>query len=91
MNDYHFMYSGLKESGLLQQAKEGNNRAKVIEALCELQMKNTISGYTIEEEKDGNKIIDIKYTVTPTAEFIGEQKAANKRITDNSWAVPVDK
>jgi hypothetical protein len=82
MNDYHFMYSDLKNSGLLQQATETDNRKKALSALNELVKKGVISRFVIEEKKEKRKITDMKYTVYPSTEFVGEQKAANKRAKD---------
>lgn len=42
-----------------------------------------VSAYSVEERKEGRKIIDVKYTLFPTKEFIAEQKAANKRASDH--------
>lgn len=97
MNDYHFMYSDLKTSGLLQQAIEGDNRKKALSALNELISKGVLSRFEIEEKKEGRKIVDVKYTVYPSTDFVGEQKAANKRAKDgymnalNSGLTIVDK
>jgi len=79
INDYHFMYSDLKKSGLLQQGREVANRQKVISALKELMQKEVIISYETEERKTGKKVVEVKYTVHPSAKFISEQKAANKR------------
>lgn len=80
MNDYHFMYSDIKQaSGLLQQTKESHNRIKVIDALNELKEKRVIVDYQISERKEGRTIVDVKYTVRAHIDFITEQKAANKR------------
>lgn len=81
MNGYHFMYSGLKDSGLLQQTRERDNRNKVISALDELVRCKVLMSYQIDERKEGRKIVDVKYTVSPSMEFIKEQKAANMRDT----------
>ncbi|GJL71986.1 MAG: hypothetical protein NMNS01_11850 [Nitrosomonas sp.] len=79
-NDYHFMYSTLvRNSGLLQQSREIDNRRKVKLALDELVNHKVLMSYTEDQRKAGRKIIDVKYTVQPTSEFITEQKAANKR------------
>ncbi len=84
MNDYHFMYSAIKQpSGLLQQARERDNRAKVVEALDELVRCDVLRKYKKEERREGRTVVDVKYTVMPTVEFIREQKAANKRNTMN--------
>ena len=73
-------YSSIKAASLLLRAKhEGKNRLKVLAALDELKANGTIYSYEIEEKREGRKIVDIKYTITPTHEFSSEQKAANKR------------
>lgn len=87
LNSYHFMYSELKQSGLLQQATEVRNREKTTSALNELIERNVIASYTEDTRKIGRKIIDVKYTVIPSSEFISEQKAANRRISDNKAKV----
>lgn len=81
VNDYHFMYSGLKDSGLLQQTRERDNRNKVKSSLEELVECGVLIRYEINERKEGRKVIDVKYTVIPSIEFIKEQKAANLRDT----------
>lgn len=82
LNNYHFMFSDLKNSGLLQQNREIDNRKKVLSALQELKEKNIISGYETDERKESRAISDVKYTLYPSHEFITEQKAANKRNSD---------
>jgi len=83
-NDYHFMYSDLKlTSALLQQGSESNNRRKVLNALRELIKKNILTKYNADIRKVRNKIEDIKYTVSPSIDFIKEQKASNKRTSDS--------
>ncbi|MCW5597575.1 MAG: hypothetical protein KIT59_00440 [Nitrosomonas sp.] len=79
MNNYHFMYSSLKESALLLQNRETDNRKKVISALKELVNKNIIYKYEAQEVKKNRIISDVKYIIFPSNEFISEQKAANKR------------
>lgn len=82
INTYHFMFTDLKESGLLQQSREVDNRRKVLSALDELKQKNIIANYETHERKKGRTISNVKYTIIPSNEFIHEQKAANKRLTD---------
>ncbi len=78
--DHHFMFSTIKlESGLLRAKRDIDNRLKVIAGLDELVEKGAIIHYEIKEKREGRKIDDVKYTVTPTHEFSTEQKAANKR------------
>jgi hypothetical protein len=79
-NSYHFMYSSLAQnSGLLQQAREIDNRRKVKLALDELVNHKVLNHYEEDPRKTGRKVTDVKYTVWPTGEFTSEQKAANKR------------
>jgi len=82
--EYHFMFLDLKQSsGLLQMTSTQGNRRKVIYALNELVEREIIlKNYAVEERKEGRKIVDIKYTVKATPEFIQEQKAANKRYSN---------
>lgn len=83
LNSYHYMYSRLKKSGLLQQKNEGGNRRKALEAHNQLVEKGVLSKFETEEVKEGRKIIDVKFTLYPSIEFVTEQKAANKRARDN--------
>ena len=83
INNYHFMYSDWKNSGLLQQNREIDNRKKVLSALNELKEKNIIANYETDERKESRAITDVKYIIYPSNEFISEQKAANKRNSDS--------
>jgi hypothetical protein len=84
IESYHFLFSEVKQSsGLLQQATDRRNRKKLLSALDELKGKNVLFRYTAEEIKGGRKVADVKYIVTAAPEFIGEQKAANKRDRQN--------
>ena len=82
MNSYHFMFSGLKNSGLLQQSRERDNRSKVVSALEELVSQGVIAKYQTDEQMKGRTVVDVKYTIYPSHHFISEQKAANKRASD---------
>ena len=74
------MYSDLKQGcGLLQAEKEIHNREKLKSAFKELEEQRIITKYEVDEKKEGNKIVDVKYIVIPSADFVHEQKAANKR------------
>lgn len=83
MNDYHFMYQDLKGSGLLQQNRESDNRTKVLNALDDLVSRCVLKRYTHEERMKGQKVIDVKYTLYPSSDFVSEQKAANRRLNNN--------
>lgn len=82
-NSYHTLFSSLEESGLLQQGTLRDNRKKALNALETLVKKEVIERYDSLEKKEGRKIVDVKYTLYPSAEFVKEQKAANKRASDN--------
>jgi hypothetical protein len=82
INNYHFMFLDLKNSGLLQQKRDIDNRRKVLSALNELKEKNIIASYETDERKESRAITDVKYTIFPSNQFISEQKAANKRVND---------
>ena len=87
IDSYHFKYSTIKsESALLQQAKESRNRQKVKSAFEELVQRGVLTRYTEKMEKEGAKIIDVIYTLHASIDFIGEQKAANKRAKNNRIA-----
>jgi len=89
LNSYHFMYSGLaRDSGLLQQSTAASNRKKVKSSLDELVDRGVLSKYSDEARLEGRKIVDVKYTVTPSADFIAEQKASNKRAKDDALVLP---
>ncbi|GAW86892.1 hypothetical protein bplSymb_SCF04403P001 [Bathymodiolus platifrons methanotrophic gill symbiont] len=80
MTTHDLYYSSIKAASLLLRAKhEGKNRLKVLAALDELKENGTIYSYDIEEKREGRKIVDIKYIITPSSEFSSEQKAANAR------------
>ena len=83
LNSYHFMYSDLKGSGLLQQTIEGDNRKKALVALDELVSKGVLMNYEPTKRLEGRKILDVKYTLYPSTDFVSEQKAANKRVNEN--------
>lgn len=80
---YHFMYSDLLHSGLLQQASDDKNRSKVRSALNELEKCHVVLSWREEVVKDGKKIVDAKYVVTAHPDFTREQKASNKRQSDD--------
>jgi hypothetical protein len=81
-NSYHFMYSELKNSGLLQQATEKDNRKKALSALNELVKKHVIASYEVNERKQRRSILDVKYTIYPSQDFVLEQKSANHRAKE---------
>lgn len=84
INSYHFMYSALsRDSGLLQQGRDIDNRRKVIDSLKELISRKVLMGYDIDLRKEGRKIINVKYTLRASRDFIKDQKASHKRYSDS--------
>jgi hypothetical protein len=84
IDTYHFMFSEVKQgSGLLQQARDIDNRRKMLSALDELKNNGVLLNFDANELKESRKVVDVKYTVTGAPDFIREQKAANKRERDN--------
>jgi len=84
VNSYHFTYrSVVRDSGLLQQGRLIDNKRKLLAALNELVEQNVVDEYEVETRKQGRKIVDLKYTILPTREFVNEQTAANRRKSDS--------
>ncbi len=83
LDHYHFKYSSLvRDSALLQQSTDGKNRQKITSALNELVERGVLMNYEEDQQKEGRKVVDVKYTVFPTSAFSTEQKAANKRVKE---------
>lgn len=83
ITEYSCMYSDIKQtSGLLQQERESNNRRKITSAFNELKEKGVILNYQTNERKNGRTIVDVKYTIKATHQFIKEQIASNKRTSN---------
>lgn len=84
MNTYHFMFASIRdESKLLDYPLERDNRKTVIRTLNSLIKNKVLIQFDTDSKKEGRKIVDVKYTLYPTPEFITDQKAANKRNTNN--------
>lgn len=83
ITEYSCMFSDIKQaSGLLQQTRERDNRIKLISAFNELKERGIVQNYQADERKKGRAIVDVKYTIKATPQFIKEQTAANKRASD---------
>ena len=81
MNDYHCLFSTVRDASGLLQISGRAARRKILSALDELVEVGVIKpNYRAAEIKNGNTITDIKYTLYPTRAFIAEQIAANERI-----------
>lgn len=74
-----------RDSGMLEYKRSGDGLRKLEQAFTELKDNNVLLSFAREEEIRGerNKIIDIKFSLTPHQEFIKSIKAANKRYSDN--------
>lgn len=82
---YTIHFAEIKQSSaLLQQKDDRGNRKKVLSALIELKESGALEDYQCEEIKTGKAVIDVKYTLSPSDDFIKEQKAANKRASDSA-------
>jgi hypothetical protein len=82
IQNHHFMYMDIKRSGLLQQARESDNRKKVFDALTELVKRGVLLRFDCDTRGEGRKVDNVKYTVFPSTEFVKEQRAAGKRKND---------
>jgi hypothetical protein len=87
-NGFEIRYSTIKrDSNLLNQAHERNNRYEVDRALAllvEHQVLREVQKRSVNEANNGSrgrsKVTDVIYQLYPAPEFIREMKAANKRV-----------
>ena len=80
-NPYHVMMSSIRrDSSLLEYPRTNDAVRKLEEALQELIEHNVVLSFEKKEQRgERNKILDIKYLLTPHPRFVKEVKAANKR------------
>jgi hypothetical protein len=72
----------LRDSGTLECAQNYNNARSVERALDELERRQIILAVTKEALRGPrNRLLDIKYSLLPTTEFVSEVKRANQRAT----------
>ena len=72
--------TAVRDSGLLNYARERNNTEALERAFAELQERGVIAGFKRKDETGlRGKQTDSVFTVTPHHNFIREAKAANKR------------
>jgi hypothetical protein len=84
MSPYSTLLSSIRrDSGLLEYARNNDVVRKFEEVLNDL-IKHKVLLYFEKEERRGgrNKIIDIKYSLTPSPVFVRDVKAANKRLDE---------
>lgn len=82
---YHIRLSSIRrDSGLLQYKRTNDATRKLEKAFQELVDHKVILSFNREEQRGPkNKILDIKYTLTPHQAFIADVKAANRRQKDS--------
>jgi len=72
----------LRDSGTQESAQNYNNPRSVERALDELCSKQIVLAITKDILRGPRKrLVDIKYTLLPTVEFVTEIKRANRRTT----------
>ena len=74
-----------RDSGLLEYKRPNDRVRKFEDALNELMKHSVIFTFKRDEERRGerNKILDIKYSLSPHSDFVKDVKAANKRQRDS--------
>lgn len=81
---YEITFGELKQSSaLLQQSDDRGNRRKALEALQELKNAGVLADFYHEDRKQGRQIVDVKYKLIASFEFIKDQKEANLRQKNN--------
>jgi hypothetical protein len=72
----------LRDSGTYQSPRPHDNVRRIDEALDELKADKVLQSTTAEVQRGPrNSIVDVKYTLYPTLEFIHEVKKANRRMS----------
>ncbi|POZ50460.1 replication protein [Methylovulum psychrotolerans] len=74
-----------RDSGLLEYKRTNDAVRKFEDALAELINNHALTAFSKLEDIRGekNKILDIKYSLSPHPEFVKDVKAANKRQKDS--------
>lgn len=91
LNPYHILLSSVKrDSGLLNNARVSQDIKYLERTFEELSEKSIIYGFTKEIRRGPqNRIDDVLYTLTPSINFVGEMKKANKRLSDIQTKFPI--
>lgn len=80
LDSYHISYTAIqRDSGLLNQSRTSANIKTVDAALQELKDADVLMTVNKEERRQGQKIVEIIYTMLPTMAFRDEIKMANAR------------
>ena len=91
MHPYHLAFTSIKrDSGLLNHSRNSENIKTVEKALKELIDANILMKFEKEVRRQGTKITEIIYTLTPTTEFTSEVKAANARQGEHRVELGLD-
>jgi hypothetical protein len=70
----------MRDSGTYQAADQHENMRRINEALTELNDRQVLLSITKDMVRGPrNRIVDVKYTMLPTIDFIEEMKKANRR------------
>ena len=78
---YNILLSSIqRDSGLLDKGDMKAKRRKIERALNELGNNGVIKSYDHRVLLEGRKIVDVKYHLFPSDDFISEMRAANKRF-----------
>lgn len=81
-DSYNILLSTIqRDSGLLDDKRTHDSTSKLETAFSELAEHKVLLSWKNEEVRGGrNKILDVKYKLVPHPNFVGDIKAANKRI-----------
>lgn len=72
-----------RDSGLLECKRENDNRRKLENSFQELITAKILMRYETEEIRGQRQaLVDLKYNLYPSMEFVNDAKRANKRLTD---------
>lgn len=87
---YSILLSSIqRDSGLLEYKRRNDAVRKLEATLNELIERKVLLSFQKEEERGQyNKIIDIRYTLTPDPSFVRDMKAANKRQQEVRATLP---
>jgi hypothetical protein len=85
MTPYEIRFSTIqRDSGLLEYKEKRRAVHKLDDSLRELQDHQILMRFEKQHERgERNRLLDVKYTLTPTADFVRHVKVANKRLSDS--------
>jgi hypothetical protein len=84
IHPYNILYTSIKrDSGLLSHTRTSSNIETVDNSLAELKKANVLMDIKKDDRRQGQKITDVLYILTPTMDFTDEIKTANARQRDH--------